>query len=170
MRRTNVIKDLWLSVQLLNCILHESLLFLQRAFSTGSDPHQLLTFFSLSTHVWTVSRDTSMEKRMGLRSSGEAEQNHGDLQLRSQQPGSPRRKNTWRKVYTQPAPWSGITGMLPRHAQHCLWPRNQLLLEPAALAVVLEPVALVKGVSNSLQEKFLCSDSVKVLKYPELVS
>lgn len=51
MRRTSVIKDLWLSVQLLNCILHESLLFLQRAFSTGSDPHQLLTFFSQSTHV-----------------------------------------------------------------------------------------------------------------------
>ena len=173
MRRTNVIKDLWLSVQLLNCILHESLLFLQRAFSTGSDPHQLLTFFSLSTHVWTVSRDTAMEKRMGLRSSrrGWAEPWRPPAKVTAA--WISQEKNTWRKVYTQPAPWSGITGTL-HDMLSTVWPRNQLLLrDPAALAVVLEPVALVKGVSEFFAGKVLLqwlSEGLKISRTCQLTA
>lgn len=57
------------------------------------------------------------------------------------------------KVYTQPAPWSRDNWNAPRHAQHCMTSKSAAGREPAtALAVVLEPVALVKGVSEFFAE------------------
>lgn len=43
----------------------------------------------------------------------------------------------------------------PRHAQHCMTSKSAAVRDPAALAVVLEPVALVKGVSEFFAGKVL---------------